>query len=138
MSYKNPLYDLTTDMFSVVSNAVSVPVYKGDVPAPVSVNHVIVRSESSNNSEKNKHSFISSATVIVEIVGIFDVAVDESVVAAIEEDINDAIFPTPSSFGVGSGYSVSEITLQSNTITEDDGTNKFLTRVNRYEFLLTQ
>lgn len=138
MSYKNPLYDLTTDMFSVVSNAVSVPVYKGDVPAQVLVNHVIVRSESSNNGEKNKHAFISSATVIVEIVGIFDVAVDESVVAAIEEDINDAIFPTPSSFGVGSGYSVSEITLQSNTITEDDGTNKFLTRVNRYEFLLTQ
>ena len=138
MGYKNPEYDMATAIYQLISGELTVPVYKTDVPAQVNEHHVIVRSESSSPLERNKHAFVTTCTVLVEVVTVFNAAIDESVSSGITNDINGLLMPTPNSYGITTDYKISDITVSSNNVIEDDGTNKYLTKINRYEISLNQ
>jgi len=77
----------------------------------------------------------------VEVVKRFDVTVNSIEVNQIAGEISELLMPSPNTFGITTttNHQVTDISLQSsNTITDIDADIKYMTRIDRYEFLINQ
>lgn len=139
MGYKNPIQDITTAFYSLISG-ISVPVYKESVPISEDGNHVIIRAESQTTT-KNNSAFISSAVILIEIVTLFETIVDRSQVDSIDNEITELLFTSPNTYGINStaNHKITDIELQTSSYLHDsDGVKRYYSKISRYEFFINQ
>ncbi len=140
MGYKDYSQDLTEAVYDLISG-ISADVFIHQATENPSDPYVIIRPESGSGSPKNHSAFFSSFVIAVEVVKRFDVTVNSIEVNQLAGEISELLMPTPNSFGITTtaNHQVTDISLQSsNTITDIDGDTKYITRIDRYEFLINQ
>lgn len=141
MGYKNPIEELTTEWYDLINGVSGIlSVYKETVSSLEEDNYVIIRAEGQNTT-KNHSGFFSNVVIIVEIVTKFNVSVDTSIVNTIDNIITELVFPTPNTFGIPdlTNHQIIDISLESsNYVSEDDGSNKYYTKISRYNHSLNQ
>lgn len=141
MGYKNPIEELTTEWYNLINEVSGIPsVYKETVNSDEEGNYVIIRAEGQNTT-KNHSAFFSNVVIILEIVTKFNISIDTSVVNTIDNIITELVFPTPNSFGIPdlTNHQITDINLESSTyVSEDDGSNKYYTKISRYNHSLNQ
>ena len=130
MGYKDYSQDLTEAVYTLISG-ISADVFIHQATETPSDPYVIIRPESGSGS------FV----IAVEVVKRFDVTVNSIEVNQLAGEISELLMPSPNTFGITTtaNHQVTDISLQSsNTITDIDGDTKYITRIDRYEFLINQ
>lgn len=140
MAFKTALYDLKTEWYKTLDGAISVPVYKDAVPITENGNHVLIRSEGSNQTDLNNSAFFQSAIIIVDVLTKFATLANSKVAYQIAQEIYDLIILSPNSFGISiPDHQITQITIQSETeLYEDDGSEKVYRYIIRYEHFINQ
>lgn len=140
MAFKTALYDLKTEWYKTLNGVISVPVYKDSVPISQTGNHVLIRSEGSNQTELNNSAFFQSAVIIVDIITVFSSMANSKIANEIAQEIYDEIILSPNSFSITiPNHQITQITIQSETeLYEDDGSEKIFRYIIRYEHFLNQ
>jgi len=137
MGYKNPVYDIVTAWYNLLDGAISVPVYKERAPNDVTGNYVIIRGES-HTQQRNKHAFMSTVVVIVEVVTEHAVTINSQPVNSIDSEITELVFPTPNTHAIATDFAINTITLQTASYIQEDADKMYLTKISRYEHILNQ
>lgn len=91
---------LMDSWMALLDGNISVNVYKeGSVPEDENRNYVELRMES-EFADDTKQSFRSDVVLITDIVTFFDIAIDRSVVSAIDNEIKSLVKPSPGQYGL--------------------------------------
>jgi hypothetical protein len=92
---------LMDSWYALIGNSLSVNVYKeGSVPEDDTENYVELRMES-EFADDTKQSFRSDVVLITDIVTFHNVAIDRSIVSAIDNEIKGLVKPQPQMIGLG-------------------------------------
>ena len=138
MGFKNPAYDLLTAYYQLLSATLSVPVYKGQAPTDVTGNYVVVRIEGTS-SERNKHLFLTTVTIITEVVTAFAASVNTKTANDIEGEITQLLLPTPNSYGISlTDFNLYGLKLQSTVDQIEEADQLYYVKISRWENIINQ
>ena len=140
MGYIDPIQDITTAVYNLLDGAISVPVYKESVPETETGNYVWVRAESQSTTA-NKHVFLTSCIVVIEVVTVHGNTINRSVCDSIFNEITALMLPTPNTYGIDqlTEHKVYSLQLQTaNYLTEEDNGKMFYSKAARFEFFVNQ
>lgn len=140
MGYKDPIQPILEAFYGLINGQVSTEVYLSQVPEEEAGNYVLLRSEGSNTTKINS-GFFTSVIIVTEIVTQFNKVVETKTANGIDQVITELLFPTANIYGITSvaNHQITDILLQTTNYVEDlEGATKYLTKVNRYEFILNQ
>ncbi len=132
----NAWYDLLNGQ--ITYNSVPVKIYPGDPANDDYGHHVIIRAESETDAS-NGSSFMLNSVVGIEIVTVFPVSIDKSVVNDIDNQIRQLLFPTRQCALVTDGFQILNVRLLSSTyLDDDDGVRKYYRKETRFFHLLNE
>ena len=140
MGYKDPIQGILEACHAIVSNNIN-DTYLHQAPETTPDIYVIIRPESASGLPKNHSGFFSSVVIAFEIVAKFQVSVNSIMLNHYANIISSVLMPEPNSNGIGFtvDHQITDVSLQSsNTITDIDADIKYITRIDRYEFLINQ
>lgn len=140
MGYKDPIQPILEAFYGLINGQVSTEVYLSQAPEDEGGNYVLLRAEGSNTTKINS-GFFTSVVIVTEIVTQFTKVVETKTANEIDEVITELLFPTANSYGITdvANHHITDIILQTtNYVNEFEGAVKYLTKVNRYEFILNQ
>jgi len=134
--------DLLMDSWmSLLDGVISVPVYKeGSVPESETGNYVELRWES-NSSDDTKQSFRSDEIIITDIVTSFNLSVDRSISAGIDNEIKALINSTPGihNLAAQSGIQILHVLMETSSGFEEYSSGKkYYRKIVRYRNRIVQ
>lgn len=122
------------------AGSLSVPLYRGDVPAAEEGNYVLLRVESETDNTNNS-KFVTNPVIITDVVTKFRVAVKDGVAADIDSELATLLFPSPGQLGlpVQSGIQITEVVRSNATyLYEDDGAFRYHRLITRNRHRVVQ
>ena len=140
MGYKDPIQGILEACYGIIKTNIA-DTYLHQAPQDTPDIYIIIRPESVTGLPKSHSGFFSSVVIAFEIVEKFQVSVNSIMINHYANIISTGLMPEPNSNGIGFtvNHQIIDISLQSsNTITDIDGDTKYITRIDRYEFLINQ
>lgn len=116
-----------------------VNVYPGDADNDDDYHHVLVRAESETDVS-NKSTFVTRPVIVIEIVTKFDGLINRSVVANIDSQIRELLFPTRKcALPPTPGLQKTNVYIQSsNYLKDDDGVKRIYRKLTRFIHRINQ